>query len=134
MIQYDHPVRVYYRNVDKMNIVYYSRYFEFFEESRTELLRSIGLDVTEIEAEGFLLPVVSAHCDYKLGAGFEDDIIIRTTVPELPKAKLRIEYEVLKDGDLLANGYTIHGFTDTAGKPKRAPDSVLTAMGDYFKS
>lgn len=132
MIQYDHPVCIYYRDVDKMNIVYYSRYLEFFEEARTELLRSIGLNVTEIEAEGYLLPVVCAHCDYKLGAGFEDELVIRTTIPELPKAKLRIEYEVLKDGDLLVSGYTIHGFTDAQGKPKRAPDFILSVMQKYF--
>ena len=38
MIQYDHNVKVYYKDVDQMGIVYYSRYFEFFEEARTEML------------------------------------------------------------------------------------------------
>ena len=70
MIQYDHPVKVYYKDVDQMGIVYYSRYFEYFEEARTELLNSIGLDVTSIENEGIQLPVIESHCEYSKGAKF----------------------------------------------------------------
>ena len=33
MIEYFHSIKVYYRDIDKMGIVYYSRYFEYFEES-----------------------------------------------------------------------------------------------------
>ena len=58
---------MYYRDIDKMGIVYYSRYFEYFEESRTELFASIGLHITSIEQEGVTLPVISCHCDFKRG-------------------------------------------------------------------
>ena len=49
MIRHDHVIKVYYRDVDQMGIVYYSRYLEYFEEARTELLVSLGLDVPFIE-------------------------------------------------------------------------------------
>ena len=52
MIQYNYYIRVYYRDVDQMGIVYYTRYLEYFEAARTELLRSVGLDVTKIEQLG----------------------------------------------------------------------------------
>ncbi|MBT3217172.1 MAG: acyl-CoA thioesterase [Candidatus Marinimicrobia bacterium] len=136
MIQYDHSVRVYYRDVDKMNIVYYSRYFEMFEEARTELLRSIGLDVTALENSGTTLPVVEAHADYKKGAGFEDELIVRTMIPELPKGKLRIEYKVLKGEELLVSGFTQHAFTNSDGNPMRAPEmilEVLLSVAESFK-
>ena len=68
MIQYDHQVKVYYKDVDQMGIVYYSRYFEYFEQARTELLAFLGLDVSSIEENGIQLPVISGHCDYHLGA------------------------------------------------------------------
>ena len=89
MIQYDHHVKVYYKDVDQMGIVYYSRYFEYFEQARTELLAFLGLDVSSIEENGIQLPVISGHCDYHLGARFEQQLIIRTMVNDLPKAKLR---------------------------------------------
>ena len=43
MTYYNHSIKVFYRDVDKMGIVYYSRYFEYFEEGRTEMLKSIGI-------------------------------------------------------------------------------------------
>lgn len=115
-----------------MGVVYYTRYLEYFEAARTEMLKAMGLIVTDIENEGFFLPVVSAHCDYKQGANFEDEIIIRSTINELPKARLRINYDVLKDNDLLASGYTIHGFTDHDGNVKRPPKSFQRVMKNYF--
>ena len=49
MISFDHRVKIFYKDVDQMGIVYYSRYFEYFEEARTELLSSLGLGVTDVE-------------------------------------------------------------------------------------
>ena len=62
MIEYNYHTRVYYRDVDKMGIVYYTRYLEYFEAARTELMRSIGLDVIKIEKNGlfyagYILPL-----------------------------------------------------------------------------
>ena len=65
-----------------MGVVYYSRYFEYFEQGRTELLNSIGLNVSEIENQGIFLPVVLAHCEYNKGARFEDKITIISKINE----------------------------------------------------
>ena len=53
MINFTYRTKVYYKDVDKMGVVYYARYFEYFEAARTELLQSISLDVTSIENEGY---------------------------------------------------------------------------------
>ena len=132
MISFDYNIKVYYKDIDKMGVVYYTRYLEYFEAARTEMLKSIGLIVTDIENKGFFLPVVSAHCDYKQGANFEDEITIRTFIKEMPKARMKIEYEVLKDDILLASGYTIHGFIDHDGIAKRPPKLFQQVMQEYF--
>jgi len=130
MVTFDYHTKVYYKDVDQMGVVYYARYFEFFEQARTELLNDLGIIVTEIEDEGFFLPVVSATCDYKDGARFEDKIIVRTTIKIPPRARLIIEYEVYRkvDDHLLVTGQTIHGFIDKEGKPKRPPKSLLEKL------
>ena len=74
MISHSFKTKIYYKDVDQMGIVYYSRYFEFFESARTELLASIGLAVRNIEEDDVFLPVVNATCDYKRSAKFEDEI------------------------------------------------------------
>ena len=103
MIAFDYNTKVYYKDIDQMGIVYYNRYFEFFEQARTELLADIGLIVSEIERKGFYLPVVSAKCNYKKGARFEDEIIVKTMKNARPLARLKIDYEVWrkKDNDFL---------------------------------
>ena len=51
-----------------------------------------------------------------------------------PKARLKIRYEVkLKEGDdLLMKGYTIHAFTNRAGRPVKAPKHILDVINPHF--
>ena len=136
MITFNYNTKVYYKDIDQMGVVYYNRYFEYFEQARTELLADIGLVVSEIERKGFYLPVVSAKCNYKKGAHFEDEIIVKTKINEPPLARLKIEYEVRrkKNNDFLANGYTIHGFINKKGEPKRPPKFLLDTISPFFIS
>ncbi len=126
VIKHTYQSKIYYKDIDQMGIVYYSRYFELFEAARTELLKSIGLEVTEIEENGTMLPVISAHCNYKVGVKFEEILQIESTIKELPGSTLRIDYSVFSDRKriLHADGYTIHAFTNTNGKAVRPPKFV----------
>ena len=126
MISYDHKVKVYYRDVDKMGIVYHSRYLEYFEESRTELLKSIGLSVTKIENTGIMLPVISSHCEYFKGAHFEQELVIKSSISIFPKAKLDIDYSILctQSSILHVKGYTTHAFVNKNNKPVRVPKII----------
>ena len=101
MIQFHYRTKVCYKDVDQMGIVYYARYYEYFEAARTELLKSLGIHVTAIEDDGYLLPVITSHCDYKVGANFEDTLLVNTIIKELPKPRLQIEYEVHRDLSLI---------------------------------
>ena len=124
MIIYDHPVKIFYKDVDQMGIVYYSRYFEYFEEARTELLASVGLGVTEVEKKGIMLPVISSHCDYLRGARFEQDIIIQASISSTPRSRLHIDYSVFIE----ANGYTKHAFVNNKGVAVRVPKMILECL------
>ncbi len=131
MIQYDHPIKIYYKDVDQMGIVYYSRYYEYFEEARTELLASVGLDVTDIEKRGITLPVITSHCDYRRGAKFEQNIFVKASINSKPKSKLHIDYFVFieNEKDFIVNGYTEHAFVNKQGQAVRAPKMILEHLG-----
>ena len=132
MIRYDHPIKVYYKDIDQMGIVYYSRYFEYFEEARTEMLSSIGLDYSNIEENGAMLPVIEAHCEYKKGATFSQDIIVKTYIRELPKVKIKFEYKICPAGsdEILLTGYTVHACTNLKGKPVKMPKYIRKTLQD----
>ena len=127
MISYDHLVKIYYKDVDQMGIVYYSRYLEYFEESRTELLTSIGLGVTDVEKKGIMLPVILSHCEYSIGAKFEQEITVRAKISSIPKSKLHIDYYVFinNEKEILVSGYTEHAFINDKGVAVRAPKMIL---------
>ena len=132
MIRYDHPIKVYYKDIDQMGIVYYSRYFEYFEEARTEMLSSIGLDYSNVEENGAMLPVIEAHCEYKKGAMFSQDIIVKTYIRELPKVKIKFEYKICPAGsdEILLTGYTVHACTNLEGKPVKMPKYIRKILQD----
>ncbi len=129
MIEYAYKTRIYYRDVDKMGIVYYTRYLEYFEAARTELLRSIGFDVITIEKMGYFLPVIDCHCKYKKSAKFDDRLNIITKIKQLPRSSMKIEYEVFNSEKLLlVNGYTTHSFVNLNGKAVKPPKFLIEKL------
>lgn len=134
MYKYNHLTKVYYRDVDQMGIVYYTRYLEYFEEARTELLDSLGLTISFIEDRGIQLPVIASHCDYKRGAKLEDKLVIEASIAEIPKVRLNINYYIFDKGSnkQLVTGYTRHAFIDKFGNPKRAPKFILDKIKSHF--
>ena len=124
-------IRVRYADTDQMRIVYYGKFFEYFEQGRADLLRSIGLPYGQVEEMGLYLPVIEAHASYKRAARFDDLLVVMTYLREKPVARVRLDYQIFKDGgkDLLVDGYTVHGFVNAAtGKPTRAPAQFLEAI------
>ena len=121
---------VIYAQTDRMNVVYYSRYFEFFEAARSALLRHIGVPYAAIERDGYRLPVVESHCRYHGSATFEDLLTIETKIDDVPKVKLKITYEVFKEGiaNPIVSGYTVHAFVDQNMKPVRAPREFIECL------
>ena len=134
MIKYKFPLKVYYKDVDKMGIVYYSRYFEFFEIARTELLKSIGLSLVSMEERGFYLPVISAHCDYRVALKLEQEATIDVHISKFPKPKLKIFYNLYTNHSkgICVNGYTEHVFTNEVGIPIRPPKFFLSFLEKFW--
>lgn len=118
--------RVRYAETDKMGVVYYANYLVWFEIGRTDWLRDTGLTYRAMEDAGVQLPVIEAHCEYRQGARYDDEVQIRTRALKLSPVRIRFEYEVIRhaDGAPLASGYTVHAAIDRQGRPTRMPDRV----------
>jgi acyl-CoA thioester hydrolase len=119
-------VRVRYKETDKMGVVYYSNYLVWFEIGRTDWLRDSGWTYRAMEDDGIQLPVIEAHCEYRQGARYDDEIEIRTRARKLSPVRVQFDYEAARraDGALLATGYTVHATIDRGGRPIRMPDRV----------
>jgi acyl-CoA thioester hydrolase len=100
-----------------MAIVYHANYIVWFDMARTEFLRSLGYTYRKLESEGVWLPVVETGCRYISPARYDDEIVVETFIEELKKVKIRFGYRVKRNEELLAEGFTILGFTDSSLKP-----------------
>jgi acyl-CoA thioester hydrolase len=119
-------VRVRYAETDQMGVVYYANYLVWFEIGRTEWLRETGWTYREMEADGLALPVIEAHCEYRAGARYDDDLEIRTTGRLVSPVRLAFDYEIVRRADaaILAIGHTVHATVDRGGRPVRLPARV----------
>ena len=109
-----------------MGVVYHANYFIWFEVGRTDLLRSAGWTYREMEADGFSLPVIEAHCEYKQPARYDDELEIRVEAALASPARVRFSYEVARPSDALTlvTGHTVHATIDRDGRPCRLPERV----------
>ena len=115
MFSYTYHHRVRYRECDPMGVVYHSHYVDFFEAARTEALREAGWPYKALEADGLQMPVIDLALKYRNPATYDDLLAITCLVTEPPRTRIRIEYEVRRDGepDLLVTGHVSLCFIDT---------------------
>lgn len=125
-------VVVRYAETDMMGVVYHGNYLPWFEIGRTTLLREQGLPYRDLEAAGFLLPVLEVNARYLKPALYDDRLEIVTTLRERPALRIRLDYEVRRDGELLATGSTLHAFIDRQGRPVRPPPDFAAKMAAAF--
>jgi len=104
-------VRVRYAETDQMGVVYHSNYLVWFEIGRVELIRSMGLNYKQMEAEeGCGIAVVDVHARYRASARYDDELVVQTTLLAARGAVIRFGYKILRaeDGVLLCEGETVH--------------------------
>ena len=127
MYSFDTQVRVRYAETDQMGFVYYGVYAQYYEVGRVELLRSLGISYKKIESMGFALPVVSMKIQYKKPALYDDNLVVKTTIKELPESKITFHYEIHNDrSELLNFGEVVLVFINKdTKKPCIVPNSIL---------
>lgn len=127
-------MRVRYSETDRMGYCYYGNYAGFYEVGRVEALRGLGMSYRELEDSGILLPVHTFSIKYFRPAFYDDLLTIKTTIPAMPGARIRFDYQCFNEkGELLNAGETTLVFVSAATKrPCPAPESFLERIRPYF--
>ncbi len=127
-------VRVRYAETDKMGYVYYGNYMQYYEVGRVEALRSLGSSYKEMEENGVMLPVFSCNIKYLKPAVYDDLLVIKTIIKEMPTAKILFDYEIYNQkNELLNTASTALVFINMAtNKPCAAPASFIEKIKKFF--
>jgi acyl-CoA thioester hydrolase len=130
MLYYDHKIRVRYGETDSMGIVHHGNYPLYYEEARTEMLRSMGLSYAELERRGTMMPVVDMHIKYLAPACFDEVITVRVSIREAPSARIVFHYEVINpEGKTINQAEVTLAFMDAVTRrPHRAPKDMVDAI------
>ncbi len=129
MVSIETKIRVRYGETDRMGYLHHSVYPLYFEESRTELLRSLGMDYKQMEDNGILLPVRDLSITYYQPAFYDDILRVKTILNMIPTAKIIFDYEVLRNETKLCKAQTTLVFVDSVDrKPVRPPKEFLSIL------
>lgn len=118
-----HRVRVRYAETDQMGIVHHSVYAVYFEEARVEFMRHVGVPYGELEKKGVLLPLLELSVRFLKPARFDDLLEIEVSA-HIRGARLFVTYVVYRDGERIAEGRTVHAFTNERLRPIRPPEDL----------
>lgn len=115
-------IRVRYAETDRMGLLHHANYLVYFEQARTELLRSFGVTYKELEDQGFFLVIARLDVKYRKPVHYDDLLTIRTTVTKSSPVRLEHRYEVFREGVLTCEGTTTLGCVDRQGHIQQMPD------------
>jgi acyl-CoA thioester hydrolase len=134
MISGEIQVRVRYSETDRMGYVYYGNYAQYFEVARVEMLRSLGFSYKKLEDEGVMLPVLEFYIKYIRPAYYDDLLTIKTTIQEIPSARIHFNYETYNQQSVLLNTAktTLVFVSVKNGRPTAVPDDLKEAMEKFF--
>jgi acyl-CoA thioester hydrolase len=73
--------------------------------------------------------VLESHVRYRLPAHFDDRLRIHARIGELRGARFRFDYDVRRDGESIADGWTSHACVEAKTlRPVRIPRSLAEAI------
>lgn len=128
-------VRVRYAETDQMGVVYHSNFFLYYEVSRAESIRKLGLNYAAMEKMGLIMPIAEVHSKFLKPAFYDDLLTVKTILKEIPVShKIEFHHEVYNEkGEALAKGKVLLYFMELKTmKPTTIPKKLLEKLKPYF--
>lgn len=120
MLVHTRQVRIEWGDCDPAGIIYYPRYFAFFDASTSALIeRALGMRKRDYlkayDCAGH--PVVDTRARFLLPTRFGDDVLIESTVTQFRRSSFDVHHRLTKDAALAAEGFETRVWV--AGDPAR---------------
>ncbi len=133
MISYDSEIVVRYAETDQMQFAHHANYIIWFEHGRIQWLKKIGFSYAEMEKNGYLIPVLEVFAKFIKYAVFEEGLLIKTILNELPKAKIKFDYEIYNQKDeLICLGNSLHVFMNQKKQAIKPPRELIRRIKALF--
>ena len=118
-------IRVYYEDTDIGGVVYHSKYLNFAERGRAELLRKLSLEQTLIkDIYNIQFVVKELSINYLGYCSLDDDVLLETSLTSLNRAKLTFNHLFYKKNKKITNVLVDLCCVNNTGKVARMPKSL----------
>lgn len=110
-------VKVRFNEVDSLGIVWHGHYIAYFEDGREAFGKKHGISYLDVQANGFVTPIVKSSCEHFLPLKYGETFRIVTTFINAATAKMTFRYEIFNEEDrLVCRGETVQVFLDQEGQ------------------
>ena len=106
-------VEVPFHDVDAMNVAWHGHYVKYFELARCALLRRFDYDYPQMQASGYLWPIVECQLKYVRPALYGQKLVVEATLVEFEN-RIKIAYAIVdaESGERLTKGHTVQVAVD----------------------
>lgn len=124
MTEHTITLRVRYPEVDAMGYLHHSRFFQYFEMGRVELLRAMGHSYADLERAGVFFVVIKAEARYKAPARYDEELTLITRIVKQTSVRIDHAYELRRGDTLLAEATTTIACVDRQGQLQPIPEQL----------
>ncbi len=117
-------IRVRYPEVDAMGYLHHSRYFQYFEIGRVELLRSQGFSYADLERQNVFFVVVKLECRYRNPARYDELLTLTTRIQRQTTVSIEHQYDLRRGDTLLAEATSTIACVGRDGQLQAIPDNL----------
>lgn len=132
MIKAETIIDVPFHDVDVMRVAWHGHYVKYMEIARCNLLQKIDYNYFEMEASGYVWPVIDLRIRYAKPLRFQQQVRVIATLDEWEnRLKVKYLFEDAETGERLTKGYTIQVAVDAVSGEMLyvSPDVLYQKLG-----
>lgn len=130
LFTFDFPQRIYFEDTDAGGVVYHAQYIKFLERARTEWLRHLGFNNSDLERRYKMLFIVSeVAAEFVKPARLDDSVVISVAIENLGRVRCTFQQEIRRDDELLVKArVVVASVSADSFKPIEIPPDVRKKM------
>ena len=128
-------IRIEWGDCDPAGIVFYPRYFEWFDACAAALFEAAGFPRgVLVSRQGIVIPMVDTRSRFLIPSRFDDELTVETTITRFGRSSFDVSHRILKGTDLAVecSETRVWSRMDPTGperlKSQPIPEAVIRAL------
>lgn len=121
-------IRVRFAELDPYGHVNHAVYVTYCEVARVEALEAAGIDLHQLQRDGWQLVVTEVAARYRRAAVGGDTLEVTSTIGEIGGASARWRQVISRGGEVVVDADIRTALTDLTGRPRRLTPELRTQL------